>query len=721
MLFEQGRRWNVPGDPGGHPRDGGTATMGACSAQRLPEMKTRFDLRGMRPCLRHWCSLWLALVPLSASAAGPVTDTRSSPRARVQPVDLGAARWTGGFWFDRFENLRTNMVPAMGRLMEGTNVSQYLENFRIAAGDVKGRPRGAPFNDGDFYKWIEAASAVLACGPDPALEASVSRAVDVIGRAQRADGYLHTPVLIRSAAGDTNAVPFRDRNNFEMYNLGHLMTAACIHHRVTGDDRLLKAATRAAGYLEQVLASAPPETARSSVCPSHYMGLVELARLTGDPRPAALARRLLDIRSGIRDGGDDNQDRVPFLEQRVATGHAVRANYLYAGATDLFLETGDPALWTALERLWTNVVERKLYLTGGCGALYDGASPDGSRDQNSITRTHQAYGRDYQLPNTTAHNETCAAIGNVLWNWRLFLATGDARYMDVIEGTLLNAVLAGVGLDGVGFFYTNPLRVTDPMPVELRWSRRRVTYVSSFCCPPNVLRTLAETPAYAYATSTNALWVNLYGASVVTTRVGSSRVRVEQETGYPWDGRVRLTLRECGADPMTVRLRIPSWATGATLRLNGSALPAATTPGQYTATERVWTPGDVLELDLPMPVRVLEANPLVEETRNQVAIQRGPTVYCLESADLPDGVGLLSVGVPGDIGLRPRREPQLLGGCVVLEGVARTRPAAAWKGGLYREVDPTPSRPVPLRFIPYSLWANRGAGEMSVWLPRLDP
>lgn len=438
---------------------------------------------------------FLTLAAFTVSAASPVVKNSASPHAQVRTVGLDEVRWTDGFWAQRFDFCRTNMLPNMGRLMEGTNYTQFFRNFEIAAGLAEGRSRGASFNDGEFYKLIEAASAVYAATHDEFYDRHLDRAIAVIAKAQRADGYIHTPVLIANRNGDTNAAPFRDRNNFEVYNMGHLLTAACVHHRATGKTNLLAVALKAADFLDRAFANPSPELARNSVCPSHYMGLIELYRETGDARYLELAKRFFAMRDLVArsgDGGDDNQDRVPFTEQTEALGHAVRANYLFAGAADLFAETGDAATWAMLERVWTNVVQEKLYITGGCGALHDGASPDGSKDQKHITRTHQAYGRDYQLPNTTAHNETCANIGNVLWNWRMFLDTGEARFMDVAELALYNSVLSGGSLDGTNFFYTNPLRVTDPMPVELRWSRTRVPFVSSFCCPPNLVRTLAE-------------------------------------------------------------------------------------------------------------------------------------------------------------------------------------------------------------------------------------
>jgi uncharacterized protein len=649
-------------------------------------------------------------------------DTSASPYAVVRPVGLDEVHWTTGFWADRFELCQTQMLPSLGRLMEGTNYSQYLRNFEIAAGLAEGRYRGAPFNDGDLYKLIEAACAAYAMTHDEYLERGIERSIEVIAKAQRADGYLHTPVLVKQRNGDTNAVPFQDRNNFEMYNLGHLMTAACVHYRVTGKTNFLTVARQAADFLYATFHDAPPEVARSSVCPSHYMGIVELYRATRDPHYLELANKFFTLRSEIKDGGDDNQDRIPFGQQTNAVGHAVRANYLYAGAADLFMETGEQTLWTPLGPIWTNVVQQKMYITGGCGALYDGASPDGAKDQKSITRTHQAYGRNYQLPNVTAYNETCANIGNVLWNWRLFLATGEARFMDVLELALYNSVLSGVSLDGTNFFYTNPLRVTDPLPTELRWSRTRVPYVSSFCCPPNLVRTVAESGSYAYAKSDGTIWVNLYGGSTLATELaGAGRVKLTQETEYPWSGRVRITVNASRTNGFALKLRIPGWIrTGdiAALRINGRPMEIPAVPGSYVELQRVWQPGDVVDLDLPMAVRLMEANPLVEEDANQVAVQRGPVVYCLESPDLPRNTRLADVMIPANSRLAARYDQRLLGGVAVLEGQAVARSAADWPGILYREIQPADFKPVKVRFIPYSVWANRGPSEMTVWVPR---
>ncbi|HMO85025.1 MAG TPA: glycoside hydrolase family 127 protein, partial [Lacipirellulaceae bacterium] len=393
------------------------------------------------------------------------------------------------------------------------------------------------------------------------------------------------------------AAPFSARADFEMYNMGHLLTAACLHHRVTGSDAFLDVARRTADFLASTFSNPTAELARNSVCPSHYMGAIDMYRATGERRYLDLAQKFLDMRNLVVDGGDDNQDRIPFLDQREAVGHAVRANYLYAGAADLYLETGDERLWAPLEACWRSVVERKMYVTGGCGALYDGASPDGSENQAQISRVHQAYGRNYQLPQTTAHNETCAAIGSVLWNWRMFLATGDAKYVDVLELALYNSVLAGVSLSGEDYFYVNPLRQVEPLPAPLRWPRRRVPFVVSYCCPPNVLRTIAQSASYAYAAAEDGAYVNLYCSSTLSTTHAGEPLKLSQTTEYPWDGRVRIAIEACPSAPFALHVRIPGWSGAATVRINGRPLETFTAPGAFVELKREWSPGDVVDID----------------------------------------------------------------------------------------------------------------------------
>lgn len=644
------------------------------------------------------------------------------PHAKVEPLALTEARWTSGFWFDRFELCRTNMLPSLARLMTGTNYTHFLRNFEIAAGTADGRYRGAPFNDGEVYKMLQALSATFAVAPNESLRQQIDQIITTIAKAQREDGYIHTPTLVKLRNGDTNAAPFQDRHNFEMYNMGHLFTTACVHHQATGQTNLLTVAIKAAEFLNRTFSETTPDAARSSVCPSHYMGIIDLYRETGDQRYLDLARKFFDLRSQITDGGDDNQDRIPFEKQTTAMGHAVRANYLYAGAADLFMETGDMSLWKPLEPIWRNLTEQKMYITGACGALYDGASPYGSKDQKNITRTHQAFGHNYELPNATAHNETCANIGNVLWNWRIFLATGEARFVDVAELALYNSVLSGMSLDGTNFFYVNPLRTTDPLPVELRWQHQRVPYVSSFCCPPNLVRTIAGSAQFAYAKSADTIWVNLYGASELETELpGIGKVKLAQETEYPWNGRIRIKINAAPEKEFALKLRIPGWAKSAAVRINHRPADTSMKPGSYHELRRAWKSGDVVDLDLQMDTELIEANPLVEETLGQVAVKRGPVVYCLESVDLPRGVKPLDVLLTPDTKLRARYDQRLLGGVVLLEGTALARTNANWNSQLYRALQPTKPAAIKLRLIPYSVWANRGPGEMSVWLPLALP
>ena len=675
------------------------------------------------------------LVALSFAAplhGQKLVDTTHSKHAVIHPVSIDEVRWTDGFWSERLDVCHNKSVPAMWELMRDGTYKPFLEHFLIAAGQAEGDYHGAQWNDGDFYKWLEAAIATWAVTKDVELGKAIDTSIAAIAVAQRADGYIHTPVLIRERNGDKSAKPFENRLNFEMYNMGHLMTTACLHYRLTKQSDLLEVAEKAADFLAKTFANPTPELARNSVCPSHYMGTIELYRTTGKPEYLELAQKFLDMRNLVTDGGDDNQDLVPFVNQREAVGHAVRASYLYAGAADLYAETGDESLLAPLEAIWNNLIQKKLYITGACGALYDGASPDGSSDQGHITRIHQAFGRNYQLPNTTAHNETCANIAGAMWNWRMFLLTGEAKYIDMLELALYNSILSGVSLSGTEFFYTNPLRVVDPLPVDLRYPRTRQKFFTSFCCPPNVVRTVAEVGGYAYSTTADSLLVNLYGTNTLATTLAKSLLKITQQTDYPWDGNVRITIDECGDEEFAIKLRIPGWCEGATVSINGEpAIPspsqvlrggarggeATVKPSSYYELRRKWTSGDVIELNLPMPAQLITANPLVEEVQHQVAVKRGPIVYCIESADLPQGVEVENVVIPSDATLTTKYDPQTLDGVTTIETEAIAESPTQWGNELYRPKQADAEKRFPLKFIPYYAWANRGAGEMTVWLP----
>lgn len=661
-----------------------------------------------------------------------------SKYAKMVNTPLGAVKWTGGFWGERFNVYSNTSLQSMWATWSNPDISHGFRNFEIAAGTCEGEHWGPPFHDGDMYKWLEAVAAVYAVNKDPELDALMDKFIEQVVKAQRADGYIHTPVIIeeRNKGIDTHSEhrdqtvigtkvgaedekgAFANRLNFETYNLGHLMMAGITHYRATGKRTLFDAAIKATDFLCHFYETASVELARNAICPSHYMGVVEMYRATGNPRYLELSKNLIDIRGMVENGTDDNQDRIPFREQYNAMGHAVRANYLYAGVADVYAETGEAQLMKNLTSIWNDIVNRKMYVTGACGALYDGTSPDGTcYEPDSIQKVHQSYGRAYQLPNSTAHNETCANIGNMLFNWRMLESTGDAKYADIVETALYNSVLSGVSLDGKRYFYTNPLRLSDDFPYTLRWPRERQEYISCFCCPPNTLRTICEAQNYAYTVSENALWCNLYGQSELTTKLGKHDLEVSQVTGYPYDGKVMLTFRAVPKkQEMALHLRIPAWCDRATVKVNGEAVDVPVKANTYATLNRVWKKGDVVELDMEMRVKLMESNPLVEETRNQVVVKRGPLVYCLEGMDVADGRRIDDVLIPSTIQFTPTEITIDGSKMIALDGEARLMDEASWDNVLYREVGKA-DRTVKIRLIPYFAWGNRGKSEMTVWMP----
>ena len=650
-------------------------------------------------------------------------------------VDLDDVHWDGGLLGDRFEVCRETMIPHMWTIFSDVHESHAWANFEMAAGVGEGRgtgkAHGPPFNDGDFLKWLEALAQVYAITRDPAIDAEMDRLIAVIAKAQREDGYLHTQKIIpqRRAAADANKQEFEDREHFETYNMGHLITTACVHYRVTGKTTLLDCARKAADYIDGLCRNVPEDLARNAICPSHYMGVVELYRITREPRYLRLAEQLIEIRSLVPEAiaSDHNQDRIPFRDSTEAVGHAVRANYLYAGVADIVAENGDARLLAPLRAIDRDIATQKLYVTGMTGALYDGASPDGvdHRQHRFIKTVHQAYGRDYQLPNLTAYNETCATIGYGMWLWRMLTLTGESRYADLFEQTLYNGILPGISLEGKHYFYVNPLKKLQDFQVPLRWSRTRMPNIkSSFCCPPNVVRVIAQAHNYVYTLSPDTLWVHLYGASTLDSQwTDGARIKVRQETNYPWSGAVKFTIDEAPAREIALKLRIPGWlhAGAAAIRINGQSSAGTPAPGSYHEIRRTFRAGDVIEFTLDFSPVLLESNPLVEETLDQVAVRNGPIVYCLESNDLPEGVRLsdVALSLAGTSRTFTAQQETIAGAPVVTlttPALALQRPA--WTADqLYREATPTQPRPIALKLVPYYAWGNRGDTEMTVWLP----
>lgn len=664
----------------------------------------------------------LALLPSASQGqdAG-LTNTENSPYALLQGVPMEDVRWTDGFWADWFKVCDTSMIPNMWGLFNNDTLSHGFKNFKIAAGLDTGVHIGPPFMDGDFLKWLEGAAAVYGQTKSPKLDQLMDQIIAVIAKAQRPDGYLGTQVQITAKTHPDSLSVFGDTLSFEAYNLGHLMTTACVHYRVTGKKSLLKVAIKAADFLKNYYAHSSPSLARSAICPAHYMGVIELYRTTKDSSYLRLAKQLMDLRDGVQNGTDQNQDRIPFRQQVMAVGHAVRANYLYAGAADVFMETGDSTLWDPLMPIWKDVVNRKMYITGGCGALYDGVSPDGtSYHPDEIEQVHQAYGRPYQLPNFTAHDETCANIGNMLWNWRMLQVTGQEKYADVLERSLYNSVLSGISLDGKTFLYSNPLAYNHKQPFNLRWSELpRDPYIGySFCCPPNVVRTIAEVNDYMYNLSKGGLYLNLYGGNELNTKTEKGeRIALTQSTAYPWDGHITLALHEMPAEEFALHLRIPAWCRGASLKINGKAVQEALTAGTYFKVSRKWNKGDKVELNLPMEVQLIQANPLVEATRGQIAVQRGPVVYCLESKDLPKGVALTDVTIAANSEWKLGKQKMGPQQVTTLSTEAFLQSPARDKDALYHPLPEKKATPIEIRLIPYYSWENRGRADMAVWLP----
>ncbi len=624
----------------------------------------------------------------------------------VRPVPFYQVTVDDDFWAPRIERNRAVSIP---HIMSENERTGRVANFEKAAGLKKGDYEGRRFNDSDVYKTIEAASYSLKTHPDAALDSSLARLVDLISRSQLPDGYLY-PARTLGGKPVPGIGPGRWINlngSHELYNAGHLYEAAIAWHLATGRDDLLKVATKNAALVSREFGP----NARKAV-PGHEeieLALVKLFRLTGDEKYFALARFFLEERGHPHDtqlypAGSDfkiyndrpyMQDHLPVIDQSRAIGHAVRAMYLYSAMTDVAALADDAAYRKALDRIWTDMVSKRMYVTGGIG----------SRD------VVEGFGDDYELPNKTAYAETCASVGSDLWNERMFLLHGDGKYLDVLERVLYNGFLSGVSAAGDRFFYENPLESAGDV--------ERSEYFEVACCPSNLARLMAQLPGFIYAQEENQLFVNLFVGSSVEVHLPAARVAVRQQTSYPWDGGVRLTVTPDQPAQFTLRVRVPGWArqkpvpsdlyryvdrTGDTpvLRVNGEAVRLDIEAG-FARIDRRWTPGDVVELDLPMPVRRVVAHEDVKADRGRAAIERGPIVYAVEAVDNNGRVADLVL--PLSVVLKHEFRPSLLGGVGVITGPAMAVDADGR------------SRTVQMTAVPYFAWANRGKGEMAVWIP----
>jgi uncharacterized protein len=641
-----------------------------------------------------------------------IINTAESPHVVLRSVDVGDCQWTFGFWGDKFQLCEEVMVPHMGELLQG-DVGHAYNNFKIAAGLMEGEHQGMHWHDGDFYKWMEAAMYVYAANGDPAILQELDECIEVIGMAQEDDGYLSTQVTLSEKERWSN------RQHHELYNSGHLLTSACIHYRVTGQRNFLDIAIKHADYLYGMFEPQPPELARFGFNQTQITGLVELYRTTRNKEYLHLAEIFINMRgknrpepdptANYRSMGDMVQERTPLRREAEAVGHAVLALYYYAGAADVYAETGEQALLNPLDRIWDNIVNQKMYVTGACGQTHHGAS-------SQTDLVHEAFIDEYMMPNLTAYNETCANICNAMFSYRLLGIHGEAKYADIMELVLYNSALSGISTEGTHYFYTNPLRRTHEHEMDTTDQRTREPYIPCFCCPPNLVRTIAKSSGWAYSLSENGVAVNLYGANALNTQLqDGSKIQLNQETQYPWDGEITITMENCKATPFDMMLRIPGWADDATVLINGEPTNVEIEPGTYAVINRVWKQGDVISLDIPMEVQLLEGHPLIEEVRNQAAIKRGPVVYCIETPDLPEDTGILDVYLSSNVELTSQYRPDFLGGIETISGEVLIRSDV--HDGMYRVMNKPEWKSVDMTFVPYFAWSNRGEAEMTVWIP----
>lgn len=632
----------------------------------------------------------------------------TSIRYQYTPVPFTNVTINDAFWSPRME---TNRTVTIGYDFQKSEETGRLTNFDKAAGRMAGDHEGIFFNDSDVFKIIEGAAYSLHLYSDPELERYLDDLIERIAASQEPDGYLYTARTIAERNGTPDKLK-ADREGLtrwshlrvshELYNVGHMYEGAVAHYLATGKRTLLDVALKNADLID---ATFGPDKRRD--VPGHQeieIGLVKLYRITGDERYLRLAKFFLDERGHYHNGrqrygnyGDEayTQDHLPVIEQDEALGHAVRAVYMYTGMADVAALTGDQAYIDAIGRIWDNVVSKKLYLTGGIGARHHG----------------EAFGANYELPNATAYNETCAAIANVFWNQRMFQLHGDAKYIDVLERSLYNGFLPGISFSGDRFFYVNPLEFNGDYRFNRDDSLVRMPWFGCSCCPTNVVRVFPSLGGYLYAQGADRLYVNLFMGSQTTVEIGGASVQVTQETNYPWAGAVKLTFQPAQPTAFTLCVRIPGWAQGqpvpsdlyhyldrtaepATLQVNGMPVAWVLQKG-YATINRTWQAGDVVELTLPMSVRRVGCHPAVSDNVGKVALERGPLVYCAEGIDNGDQV--LDKGLADHATVTSAFVPDLLNGVVTVQATDANR---------------------ALTFVPYYAWAHRGVGEMTVWLKR---
>jgi len=620
--------------------------------------------------------MWGGLILMTAVLGASDTD------AALTAVPFTEVSITDAFWAPRLKTTREKTLPANFKWCEDTG---RISNFAKAGGTMPGEFEGIYFNDSDVYKVIEGAAYLLHLQPDPELDEYLDGVIAKIASAQEDNGYLNTYYILKEP--DKKWTDLRVRH--ELYCAGHLFEAAVAHYRATGKRSLLDVACGLADLIDSIFG--PGKRQGVAGHEEIELGLVKLYQVTDEARYLRLAEYFVNAR-GNAEGrelyGDYCQDHIPIREQSEIVGHAVRAMYLYSGVADVARLTGDQELVEMMERIWRDVTLRKMYVTGGIG-------PSAHNEGFTVA---------YDLPNDSAYAETCAAIGMALWNHRLNLMHADGRYADVLERALYNGLLSGIGLDGEHFFYVNPL--------ASRGSHHRQEWYGCACCPTNLVRFLPSLGGYLYAHAGDRVYVNLYVAGRGKVPIPGGTVELIQETTYPWDGRVKITVQPGAVSAFALYLRIPGWCEQHRVEVNGTATELPVEKG-YVCIRRTWNAGDTVVLKLEMPVRRVYAHPKVEADVGRVALQRGPLVYCLEGVD-NDG-RVRNLVLPPDTVVRAEHRPDLLGGVTVLTGAALARQPESWRDALYQESP----RPEEAAFVavPYYAWDNRAPGPMVVWLP----
>lgn len=644
----------------------------------------------------------LLFILLCASLLFSCSENEEKTSTPLNPVPFTAVHLNDQFWSPKIETNRKTSIPsAFGKCEENGR----MDNFALAGGLSKGEHKGDfPFDDTDVYKVLEGASYTLAVQYDKKLDTYLDSLITLIGAAQEKDGYLYTCLTNKCKRLERWYGKGRwDRlNSHELYNCGHLYEAAVAHFQATGKRTLLDIALKNADLVNQVFGSDPDQKKVPSGHPIVEMALVKLYRVTHDEKYLKLARFFIDETGKATDGhklSEYSQDHKPIVDQDEAVGHAVRLGYLYSGVTDVASLMKDSTLMAATKRVWGNVVSKKLYITGGIGSRAQG----------------EGFGPNYELPNMTAYCETCAAISNVYWNYRLFLNDGNSKFYDVLERSLYNGVISGVSLSGDKFFYDNPL--------ESVHNHDRAPWFGCACCPGNITRFMASVPGYVYTTDEHNIYVNLFAAGKASVSVGRDTIGISQETRYPWDGRVVITIDKPAKEPFGLKIRIPGWAQNQavpsdlykftdqvtkkyTIRVNGKEKSLEMLNG-YAVVRSKWKQGDELEVDFPMPVRKIKANEKVTNDQEKLAYQRGPLVYCFEDKDNNNG-RMFDNFVSPDVAVESQFEENLLGGVVTL----------FMKGSkISKSGDSKTIEPANLKAIPYYAWNNRGTSNMLIWMP----